>query len=226
MIKTIIFDFDGTIIDTNTLIEEGLNHFALRYRGSTLNKSEHKLLVGKTLEDQLGFISEQHKNSMSEQFKIWYKHHHNQKAKAFPQMVELIHGLKQLGYQIAIVSNNSTQSVEHGLRHLKLERYFDYILTRDHVKEVKPSPEGLEVILTFTESKPDEAIFIGDAATDVLAAKAAGLKSVLVGWSHLDVDDIIKLEPDYVISSALQLLTIIESINETQKQSYQKRIAV
>ncbi|OJV64431.1 MAG: hypothetical protein BGO41_12490 [Clostridiales bacterium 38-18] len=226
MIKTIIFDFDGTIIDTNTLIEEGLNHFALRYRGSTLNKNEHKFLVGKTLEDQMSFISETHKHSMTEQFKIWYKHHHNQKAKAFPQMIELIHGLKQLGYQLAIVSNNSTQSVSHGLKHLKLDTYFDYILTRDHVSEVKPSPEGLEVILTFTESRTHEAIFVGDAATDVQAAKSAGLKSVLVGWSHLDVDDIHKLEPDYVISSALQLLTVIESINESNKQIYQKRIAV
>lgn len=214
MIKTIIFDFDGTIIDTNALIEEGLNHFSLRYRGNVLSRKEITALTGKTLEDQMHYIHPLHAFSMLEQFKIWYTHHHNEKTRAFPGIINLIKNLKSQGYRLAIVSNNSIVSLNQGLKHLMLTDYFDMIITRDDVHEVKPSPEGLEKTLVFLETAPSEAIYIGDTHNDMLAAKRANIASVMVGWSQLDVREILLSEPDYVIASPLQLMTILDSINE------------
>ncbi len=221
MIKTVIFDFDGTIIDTNALIEEGLNHFALRYRGNHLSRKELTELTGKTLEDQMLYIHPVHAFSMLEQFKIWYSHHHNSKTKAFQGMTTLINTLKNRGYKLAIVSNNSKVSLSQGLNHLQLSHYFDLVITRDDVKNVKPSPEGLERTLVLLDTLPSEALYIGDTHNDMLAAKNAKISNVMVGWSQLDVREMMLAEPDYIIASALQLLTIIESIDD-KVVSYEK----
>ena len=214
MIKTVIFDFDGTIIDTNALIEEGLNHFSLRYRGNHLSRKELVELTGKTLEDQMHYIHPVHALSMLEQFKIWYTHHHNAKTKAFPGMITLIKTLKSRGHRLAIVSNNSKLSLNQGLNHLMISNYFDIVITRDDVINVKPSPEGLERVLAMLDVDPSEAIYIGDTHNDMLAARKAGIRNVMVGWSQLDVSQMLISEPDYMISSSPQLLTIIDSINE------------
>lgn len=97
-INTIIFDFDGTIINTNQLIEEGLGYFALKYRGTVLTKLELAALTGKTLEDQMAYIKAEKAEIMAEQFKIWYTHNHDSKAHAFPGMKELLEHLKLIGY--------------------------------------------------------------------------------------------------------------------------------
>lgn len=213
MIQSVLFDFDGTIINTNALIEEGLNYFAEKYRGSRLNKQEHAALTGKTLEDQMAYINETHAEGMTEQFRIWYKHHHNQKTYAFPGIKEIIKTLHGANYKLGIVSNNSTESIKMGLKHLDLEHYFETIITRDDVSETKPSPEGIQKMLHVMDLNQEHALFIGDTSNDILAAKQAGIHSVMVGWSHMHIDDIMTLEPDYIILLPEHILNVIEALN-------------
>lgn len=211
---TVIFDFDGTIINTNTLIEEGLNFFAHRYRGYRLSKEELETLIGKPLEAQLSYIHADKAPVMLEQFRIWYAHHHNQKVAAFPGMIRLIKRLHQNGYPMAIVTNNGKEALHMGLAHLGIRSCFKMIVSREEVKETKPSPEGLEKVLNAFKCAREEAIFIGDTGNDILAAKAAGVTSVLVGWSGLSQMAQEALEPDYLAVSTIELNQIIEGFAE------------
>lgn len=213
MIQSVLFDFDGTIINTNALIEEGLNYFAEKYRGSRLTKQEHAALTGKTLEDQMAYINATHAEGMTEQFRIWYKHHHNQKTFAFPGIKEIIKTLYRANYRLGIVSNNSTESIKMGLNHLDLEAYFEAIITRDDVTQTKPAPEGLHKIMRSLDLNEKETLFIGDTSNDILAAKNAGIHSVMVGWSHMTIDEIMTLEPDYIILLPEHLLNVIDGLN-------------
>lgn len=213
MIQSIIFDFDGTIINTNALIEEGLNYFAEKYRGTRLTKQEHANLTGKTLEDQMAYINPTHAEGMTEQFRIWYKHHHNQKTFAFPGVTEIIKTLHRANYKLGIVSNNSTESIKMGLAHLDLETYFDEVVTRDDVLATKPAPDGLFKICNMLDIPRENTLFIGDTSNDILAAKQAGIYSVMVGWSHMTIDDIMTLEPDYIMLLPEHLLNIIDALN-------------
>jgi len=226
MIKAIIFDFDGTIIDTNTLIEDGLNHFAKQYRGLKLTKQELGHLTGKTLEYQMAYIHIEKADSMTMQFRNWYNHHHNEQARAFPGMIKLTQSLILQGYQLAIVSNNSKASLDMGLKHLGLEDAFQYVITKDDVKNVKPSPEGLEKAMQLLGVQPHETLYVGDAITDIMAARSAGAKSVLVGWTHLDANSIILAESDYLISSALHLFVVLDALEERSFHPYFHGLAV
>lgn len=209
-INTIIFDFDGTVIDTNRLIEEGLGYFALRYRGTALTRKELSELTGKTLEDQMAYIRADKAELMAEQFKIWYIHNHDAKTHAFPGMKELLEHLKLIGYRLALVSNNSRAAIEHGLRHLGLRDTFEMIVTRNDVAEVKPSPEGLLKVMNHYSLTSDQCIYIGDTAGDMLAAKAAGVQSILVGWTHLSKDKVVELNPDFVLGAPNHLFMLLD----------------
>lgn len=214
MMTTVIFDFDGTIINTNTLIEEGLNFFAHRYRGYRLSKEELDHLTGKPLETQLSYIHFEKAPIMLEQFRIWYAHNHNQKVAAFPGMIRLIQRLYQKGYPLAIVTNNGKEALHMGLAHLDIRKYFQMIISREDVAETKPSPEGLTKVLNAFKCPKEAAIFIGDTGSDVLAAKAAGVTSVLVGWSSLSQEAQNILEPDYIAVSTIELDQLIERFSE------------
>lgn len=213
---TVIFDFDGTIINTNTLIEEGLNFFAHRYRGYRLSREELMMLTGKPLETQMAYINGDKAQLMLEQFKIWYAHHHNSKVAAFPGMIRLIKRLKSSGYKLAIVTNNGRESLHMGLSLLGIMPYFEHIITREDVTQTKPSEEGILKVLEALDSRPEHAVFIGDTDNDVKAAKAAGVTSILVGWSMLDKVSQIELNPDYIALSTIELADIIETLSESK----------
>ncbi len=207
--NAVLFDFDGTIINTNDLIREGLNSFAERYRGYRLLDSEHKALVGKTLEDQMKYINPTKWQLMCNHFKIWYKHHHNSKTCAFPGMLMLIKTLHEGGVRMSIVSNNSTASLEMGLEHLGIADYFEYVITRDDVSETKPSPEGISKVMELMNLQNHEVIYVGDTAGDIHAAKNAGISNAIVSWSSIGPDSMMLLQPDYVLKSPSHLLDII-----------------
>jgi len=207
--NTLLFDFDGTIINTNKLIEEGLELFAKTYRGTSLSHSEHKFLLGKPLEDQMKYINTDAHLAMTEIFKVWYLQEHNNRTSAFDGIETLIKFLRIKKCKLGIVSNNSRETVLHGLEHLRLRDYFDVIVTSDDVTEKKPSPEGLHKALFMLNSTADESLFIGDSSNDILAANHAGIENVLVGWSLMEAHDIETLDIDYHISHPSKLLAIL-----------------
>lgn len=209
MINTIIFDFDGTIINTNALIEEGLNHFSYMHRGYHFTKDELLKLAGKPLESQMATIDAKLSKLLVEQFRSWYSDHHNKKTSAFPGMIGLLKFLKNLNLNLAIVTNNSRASLEMGLKHLGIEDLFHFTLSRDEVRATKPDPDGLYEVLKKFDIQPHEAIFIGDTDNDILAAKAAGIKSTMVAWSILDKETIRNLNPDHILFDPPQLLELL-----------------
>lgn len=214
MKKYIIFDFDGTLINTNDMIEEGLDVFALAYRGTPLTREEHERLAGKPLMDQMAYISLEKWEEMTEAFKTWYFKAHAKMAKPFEGIDELLAYLKESQYKLAIVSNNSRTTIEFGLKQLGLEGLFDPIITCDDVIDKKPSPEGLLKAITLLGAGKEACLFIGDSSNDILAGKNAGIDSVLVGWTALEKQSLMALEPDYYISHPSELLQVIGLIDE------------
>ncbi|MDK2867010.1 MAG: pyrophosphatase PpaX [Clostridiales bacterium] len=213
MIKAAIFDFDGTLINTNDLIFEGLQYLATRYRGEKLPTAVLKGLSGKSLFDQLSAIHPDKVAVMEAQFQIWYKHNHNTKAKVFPGVPMLLNHLNNMGIEMGIVTNNSREVLTLGLNHLGIGNYFSHQITRNDVAETKPHPEGLMRVLEAMALRPEEVIFVGDTENDILAAARAGVISAFVGWSVLDTAQL-QTAPNYVLNEAEDLLHIVKMHND------------
>ena len=214
MINTLIFDFDGTIIDTNLIIAKGLNLFSKAYRGCRLSPHELEQLTGRPLLDQMAALNSERADEMAARFREWYAQRHDALTRSFQGMDELFDDLRQCSFNMAIVTNNSREGVQMGLKHLGMHHLFQTVITCDDVKEKKPSPEGVHLALKRMNVRPEEALFIGDSAGDLIASRRAGVANVLVGWTSVRRETLMAHQPDFVIEHPLELLQVVSLAEE------------
>lgn len=209
MKTALIFDFDGTLINTNRLIETGLNYFACQTLGRFLTHEEHLSLLGRPLNEQMRFLDANQEVALTEAFRVWYLEAHESHVVLFEGVRELLDMLKQYGYPMAIVSNNSRETIQFGLNQFDMASLFSVVISCDDVQEKKPNPEGLYQAMAALDVTAEECLFIGDSANDLLAAKAAGVEDVLVAWTAGDEQALRALSPNYVIERPLELLQVM-----------------
>lgn len=213
MYKTILFDFDGTLLDTHDLIIKGLNRVSLQSRGIPFGAQEHSQVLGKPLEEQMRLLCPSDHEALTEEFQQWYLENHDHYAKPYDDIEDMLQMLRSEGYKLGIVTNNSRQGLQLGLDFLGLEHYFDILITRDDVAECKPSPLGIQAALTALRTSPAECMYVGDSAGDILAARAAGVTAVLVAWTSMALEQIWMLAPAEIIESPYEIPFLLNLLN-------------
>lgn len=210
--KTILFDFDGTIMNTNDLVIESWQHTFLAVEGkerpveSIIRTFGEPLFI--TMKKQLPQIPVEEGVSI---YRTYLKQHFTERITPFPGMPELIRKLKLLGYQNGLVTSRTKDSTCDGLSHFGLLSYFDCIVSCEDTDKHKPDPEPLRIALNHLNASPEQSVMIGDSMFDILCAKNAGVKSVLVGWQMAVNDEEINgaSAPDYRIEKPEDLLTLL-----------------
>lgn len=213
MFKAILFDFDGTLLNTHDLIIKGLNRVSLKSRGIPFGTSEHNQILGKPLEEQMRILCPSNQVALTEEFQIWYRENHDHYAKPYEDIEDMLQMLQSEGYRLGIVTNNSRPGLQLGLDFLGLEHYFDILITRDDVPECKPSPLGIQKALAQLRMTPGECIYVGDSAGDILAAQAAGVMAVLVAWTAMTLEQVRVLSPDKIIESPYEIPFLLSLLN-------------
>ncbi|MFX1490505.1 MAG: HAD family hydrolase [Promethearchaeota archaeon] len=112
--------------------------------------------------------------------------------------------------RLAILTNNKSQYAEEVLKKFNLTKYFDTIIGFNDVSEVKPSPEGIQLILKKWKIKPSEAIFIGDMSTDVDAGIAANVKMVCVASGLAQKTTLQEHRPDILVDTTEELINLFD----------------
>ncbi len=121
---------------------------------------------------------------------------------------ELISKLFNKKFKLAILTNNKSQYAEEVLDKFNLTKYFDIIIGFNEVTEVKPSPEGIQIILDKWKMKPSEAIFIGDMTTDVEAGKSADVMMICVASGLAQKETLRKHNPDKLVNNTNELIQL------------------
>lgn len=210
MIKALIFDLDGTIIDTPNLIMASFEYAIKENTNITLTKDEISYVLGQTLNNAfLRFAdNEDHLKEMIKSFRQ-YSLNNGDKLSAYPDALEVIEYLKSKNYLVGLVTSKSRPIVNNNLTQLNMNDVFDFLVTFEDTKEHKPNPEPLLKALDLINLKPEDAIYIGDHENDILAGKNAKMKTGLMGYSHRL--EFAKLEnPDYIFESFKDIIKIIE----------------
>ncbi len=183
MIKAVIFDFDGLIVDTESIWFDVFQEILQEY-GVDLSLETFSKCVGST-DDALYEHMEIHATKPFDRMEI-----DREAEKRYQDFVEdlvLRNGVlgylkeaKRLGIRIGLASSSERDWVEKYLKRFGILSYFDVMWTGDQVSEVKPAPELYERTIHFLQVQPDEALVFEDSGNGLLAARRAGIPCVVV----------------------------------------------
>lgn len=193
--KGVIFDIDGTLTYTNQLIFDSFNFIAQKYLGKIFTTEEIISLFGPT-EDVIfkQLFPSQFEQVKKDYYEYYHKNHNI--ALLYDGIKELLIDLKNAGCILGIYTGKGRTSSLITLNFLRVRELFDLIVTGDDVENHKPSPEGiLKFIDEFNLSKND-VVMIGDAPSDIKAAKEGGVEIASVIWDSYSADKVKELNPD------------------------------
>lgn len=216
MINTVLFDFDGTLVNTNDVIIESWQHTYMHYTGK---KEDLKKITSCFGEPLLVTMAREFPDVDPEESAEVYRRYQVENAerlvKIFPGMVELLEELKKRNYRIAIVTSRTAESCERYLKMLGIEEYFEGKVTMETTSIHKPEPEPILAALRMLNISKEEAIMIGDGPFDIKCANNAGVKSVLVGWRVTgDGSKLVQgAVHDYEILEPMELISVLEKEN-------------
>jgi pyrophosphatase PpaX len=208
--KCILFDFDGTLIDTNDLIIQSLRETAMKFLGRNLTPEDLHSLLGKYLAEQMRCLSESHWEDMMAFYADFYNTRQEQMTKEFPGIRQMLEKVKAHGCKTAVVSAKEPVGICHGLERFQIATYIDVIISAHDIQHNKPHPEPALKALQALGNKAEEALMVGDSPYDILCGKNAGIASVLVNWTIFPRDQLLKLQPDYILHTPDELLKIIK----------------
>jgi pyrophosphatase PpaX len=210
MIKVVIFDLDGTLIDTNDLIIDAFYHVINELLGRSPTEEELNYVYGKTLDEQMEFFSVEESHKLVEAYKSFYRAHMDERTHLFEGIKDLLDELAKIDIKMATVTNKGSRGVRHAFDKFGIGKYFDATISADDVSNGKPDPEGIFAVLNRLGVEAEEALFVGDSLNDISAAKKAGVLSVLVGWTLFHEDHYSEFGADFIINKPTELLNLIK----------------
>jgi HAD superfamily hydrolase (TIGR01509 family) len=212
MIKAIIFDLDGVLLDSVgrdiAITVRAFNKF-----GYSITQSDEQYIIGWHPADRISFfakrfnIPEEEQRLIVADEKRLYRELWDATSKLLPEVKETLEAIKNKGLKLALATTSTSDSVSKFMQKFRLQGYFKLILTREDASMRKPNPEIYIKARTELGYNTDEIIVVEDTEIGVTAAKSAGLKCVAVPNQYTKNQDFSRA--DYVIKSISELSRII-----------------
>lgn len=208
--KGLLFDFDGTLLDTNELIIQTFLYVLDAEFPGEFTRDDMLPFIGPTLIESFSSIDAEKAEDWILKYRVWNEEHHDELAKEFDGVRETLELLYEKGIRLAIVSTKRREPLLKGLRLLGVEHLFEVIVSIDEVTHAKPDPEPILLALNKMNLNKDEVIMIGDNSHDIEGGKNAGVKTAGVAWSAKGEEFLMGFNPDYMLHHITDLLAIIE----------------
>ena len=207
--RTVIFDLDGTLVDTKEDITASINH--IRAECYSLPPLESRKIVELMNTPGLNLayefygveIYEEHVKAMFEEH---YAKQCLQNAKLFEDIDEVLKRLKSEEIKLFVATNAPTKTSRIILKNNDIEHFFEDVVGADRVVNPKPHPEMLQMIVG--KRKKDLCWMVGDSMKDMIAAKSAGVQGILAGWGF-DICTVYEKEIDFRVGEPMELLNVI-----------------
>lgn len=209
--KTILFDLDGTILDTNELIISSFLHtFQTFFPERTFLREEIIAEMGGTLYDILSRYDEDRVEEMVQVYREFNIRTHDEMVTAFPHVLEVITQLKEWGVKLGVVTTKQRNTTEMGLDLTQLRPLMDSIVTLQEVENPKPHPEPVLRAMSELGALPESTLMVGDSSFDIEAAHRAGIHSAGVAWSLKGEEYLRGYSPTYILKDMKDLLRIVK----------------
>ena len=209
--RIVLFDLDGTLIDSGPIILASMQHAVRTVLGREIPPDELQMSIGgQGIVAQMQAIDVDHADELLDA----YKEHNDglhETLEAFDELLALLPGLKAQGRRLGIVTAKRHRTVGLALdRFPALASAFDVVVGYEDTSRHKPDPEPVLLAIEQLAGAPDEAVYVGDSPFDIGAAKAAGVFAVAVGWGGIHPDErLLAEEPDAFVHTPEELLGVL-----------------
>ncbi|MHB0885151.1 MAG: pyrophosphatase PpaX [Bacillota bacterium] len=207
--RAVLFDLDGTLLDTTQLIIESFEYTARTCLGRPMTEAEVLPRLGEPLVVTMGELCPDRVDELINAYRQFNLAEHDRLVRLVPGVPDTLQALKNRGLRLAVVSSKVRHTVCKGLDLFRLTPFFDVIIGLEDCPAHKPDPGPLLEALRRMEVEPADAVMVGDSPADILAARAAKVKGVAVGWSRLAPETMAAAAPDATISTMPELLDVI-----------------
>ena len=206
----VLFDLDGTVIDSGSIILASMRHAAKTVLGREIPDEQLVAAVGGPgLVEQMRILDADRVDELVECYRAHNEPLHSDLTEC-AGMTDALTTLKQQGRRLGIVTAKRRATVDIAFRYLPLEAFFDVVVGSEDTATHKPDPAPLVYALEQLDADPDEAAYVGDSPFDVRAAKAAGLHAVAVTWGGIHGRERLEAEgPDAIVSDTDELLAAL-----------------
>lgn len=207
-IKVVMFDIDGTLLDTSELIFKCYEYTFKVHKLKPKTRKQIKKNFGKSLGECYKILFPKENVEVLSETHLTYQEKNLNLSKPFANVKNALSDLKKRGFKIAAITTRSKRTSVKSLKVNKIASYFDLVISREDIVNPKPHPESIIKALEFFKINPKYSIMVGDTIEDIKAGKNAKIKTI--GITHGPLGNKIKqANPDILISDISEIITLI-----------------
>ena len=204
----VVFDLDGTIVDTVELIVESFRYATRTVLGAVLPDEVITAGVGQPLMTQMRTLSSEHAQELYDVYREYNHRRHDELIRGYEGIPEVLAGLRAVGRRLGIVTSKSRDTTEMAFRAVGLEERFDVVITASDTDEHKPSPVPLLLCLRRLDAPADGSLYVGDSPVDIQAGAAAGMATAAVAWGVFGKEALLAVAPGFWLEQPRELLDL------------------
>jgi pyrophosphatase PpaX len=211
-IQTVLFDLDGTLIDSVRLILDSYHH-TLAAHGVAPRADEDWLRgVGTPLHVQFAEWRDERGTleAMIATYREFNLAHHDRMVTVYPGVVAAVGAIRAAGRRTGLVTSKNRQGAMRGLTLVRLEATMDVLVCADEVTHPKPHPEPVEKAVALLGADPATTVYVGDSIHDMISGRAAGVRTAAALWGPFRRPDLEDATPDYWLETPADLLALID----------------
>ena len=214
MRQALLFDLDGTLVDSIALILLSMRHAFVGYDGDAPSDEQWRALIGRPLVDSFReFVSDATEvDRLVGRYREYQLEHHDRLTHAYAGIVPVIRQFASDGYPLALVTSKADWLALRALVHVGLDHDIQVVVGCDSCTNHKPHPEPVHRALTLLRASSARAIFVGDSPHDIESGRAAGVVTIGVTWGAFSAQELSQAGADLVVDQVADLSPAVERI--------------
>ncbi|HET7263672.1 MAG TPA: HAD-IA family hydrolase [bacterium] len=206
--RAVLFDMDGTLLDSADLIVTSFVETCRTLLGRTLDREETLRTWSWPVRAKFHAIAPARADELTKEYLRRYIEMHDERARLFPGVPAVLDALGARGYLLGIVTSKRRATTGAAVRAFGLDRWCRAIVVDEDVSRHKPDPEPVTLGARLLGVAPAEALMVGDSVEDMAAARGAGAGAGAALWGTMRRAELLGTEPDHRFESPETLLTV------------------
>lgn len=210
-LQTVLFDLDGTLIDSIQLIIDSYHH-TLAVHGIPARTDQEWLDgIGTPLRVQFAEWAhdEERMEAMIDTYREYNIFHHDSRVRVYPGVVDMVQAVRAAGCRTGLVTSKNRVGAFRGLRVAGLEEAMDVVIGADDVVHPKPHREPVDRAVAHLGADPARTVYVGDSVHDMHSGRSAGVRTAAVLWGPFGRSDLEPAGPDYWLEHPRELVSLL-----------------